>query len=111
MDLTVGRNLKKLREANRFSQEQVSSFLNITRSAYANYEAGVREAPLSVLEKAASLFGCALSVIFEENDTALDNMLICAFRVDGLSREDMQEVASFKNIVINYLKMNRLLNE
>jgi transcriptional regulator with XRE-family HTH domain len=109
MNEIVGNNLKKLREANRFSQEQVASFLGINRSTYSNYESGDREAPLEVLEKASDLFGCELHLLFEENESVVDNMLVCAFRVDDLSASDMKEVASFKNIVKNYLKIKRLL--
>ena len=38
----VGRNLKALREANCYTQEQVASYLGVQRSAYANYESGER---------------------------------------------------------------------
>ena len=61
----IGRNLKALREANDLTQEQMSSYLGIGRSAYANYEAGEREAPLEVLERSASLLGCELDLLFE----------------------------------------------
>ncbi len=109
MSNIVGDNLKKLRDANRFSQEQVASFLGINRSTYSNYESGDREAPLDVLEKASDLFGCELHLLFEEDDAIVDNMLICSFRVDNLSNSDMAEIASFKNVVKNYLKLNQLL--
>jgi len=109
MNTVIGNNLKKLREANRFSQEQVSSFLGINRSTYSNYESGDREAPLGVLEKTSDLFGCDLHLLFEEDNSVVENMLACAFRVDNLSSSDMTEVASFKNLVKNYLKIKRLL--
>ena len=64
----IGRNLKSLREANGYTQEQLSDYLAIKRSAYANYEAGERETPLEVLQKAADLFGCELALLFEEDD-------------------------------------------
>ncbi len=109
MDKVVGANLKRMRDANCFSQEQVSKFIGVKRSAYANYESGVREVPLSILESAASLFGCELCLFFEEDANIVDQMLICAFRVDDLSDKDIKEIASFKNIVSNYLKINTLL--
>lgn len=105
----VGRNLKALRDANRYTQEQVASFLGIQRSAYANYESGEREAPIELLEKAGELMGCELSVLFDEDEKAVRDMLVCAFRADNLGERDLEEVAAFKRIVLNYMKMKRLL--
>ena len=107
--MVVGRNLKALREANGYTQEQVANFLGIGRSAYANYEAGERETPMEVMERASELFGCELALLFDEDEQAVRNMLVCAFRADSLSVNDMKEVATFKNIVLNYLKMERLM--
>jgi len=107
----VGRNLKLLREANNFTQQQMASFLGINRSTYANYEAEERETPLEILEKAADILGAELSVFFEEDINTVKSMLICAFRAEDLSKEDMEEVAAFKNLVKNYLKINRLLEK
>lgn len=107
--MVVGRNLKALREANGYTQEQVANFLGIGRSAYANYEAGERETPLEVMERASELFGCELALLFDEDEQAVRNMLVCAFRADNLSINDMKEVAAFKNIVLNYMKMERLM--
>ena len=107
----VGRNLKLLREANNFTQQQMASFLGINRSTYANYEAEERETPLEILEKAADILGAELSVFFEEDINTVKSMLICAFRAEDLSKEDMEEVAAFKSLVKNYLKINRLLEK
>ena len=112
MSNVIGRNLKVLREANDLTQEQMSSYLGIGRSAYANYEAGEREAPLEVLERSASLLGCELELLFEEDvETVKDQMLVCAFRTDGLTDSDMQEVARFKRVVLEYMKMTKMLGE
>lgn len=107
--MVVGRNLKALREANGYTQEQVANFLGIGRSAYANYEAGERETPMEVMERASELFGCELALLFDEDEQAVKNMLVCAFRADNMSVNDMKEVAAFKNIVLNYMKMERLM--
>lgn len=111
MKSVIGKNLKSLRVANGYNQENVAEFMGINRSTYSNYESGDREAPLYVLEKAALLFGCDLSLFFEEDQNALKGMLACAFRADNLNIDDMKEVADFKNIVLNYMKMERLLEE
>ncbi len=109
MDTNIGKMMKQCREYNSFSAQQVATFLGIERSTYANYEAGLREAPLEVLENCANLYGCDLDLFFEEKPLTENDMLICAFRVDNVSTEDMKEVALFKNIVKSYLKMNNLL--
>lgn len=108
MNTIIGKNLKQLRDFNKFSQEQVAEYLGIKRSTYSNYESGEREAPLDVLEKISNLYGCELHVLFEENIESFHDALVCTFRVDNLSNSDLNEIANFKDIVKSYLKMNRL---
>ena len=110
-NIMIGRNLKILREANGFTQQQMASFLGVNRSTYANYEVSARETPLDILEKAADILGADLSVFFEEDENAVRSMLVCAFRADNLSVADMKEVAAFKNLVKSYLKINYLLEK
>ena len=105
----IGRNLKALREANSYTQEQAAAFLGVRRSAYANYETGEREAPIDVLEKACALFGCEMELLFDSDENAVKNMLVCAFRAGNLNDNDIAAVSAFKEIVLNYMKMDRLL--
>ena len=105
----LSRNLKRMRDASGYKQEDVACFLGIGRSAYANYEAGEREAPLSLLEKLADLYGCDLYDLYTEDGSVLESMLVTAFRVDVISPEDLEQVAAFKRIVKNSLKMDKLL--
>jgi len=107
--MLIANNIKRMREVSGFTQENVAGFLGIKRSAYANYEAGDREIPLSLMEKLADLYGCELFDLYTEDEVALAGMLVTAFRVDSLSPEDMAQVAAFKRIVKNSLKMDKLL--
>ena len=109
--LIVSANIKRMREASRFTQEQVSQFLGIGRSAYANYETGDRELPLNVMERLADLYGCDLFLMYEQDADVVKNMLATAFRVDNLSAEDMKQIADFKSVVKSYLKMDMLLKK
>lgn len=100
--------MKILREANGFTQDQMASYLDVNRSAYANYESGLRDVPLNVLERCSDLFGCELSTLLEENTADVKNELACAFRVDDVTPADMAVIASFKRIARNYMKMKRI---
>lgn len=108
MSNTIATNLKKLRETARYTQDEVAQALGITRSAYSNYESGEREAPYDVLEKMSDLFGCDMYVLFEENENADAMILASAFRLDGLTDEDADEIVRFKDIVKSYLKMEAI---
>ena len=96
MNKSVSNNLKLLRENSGYTQKQIADFLGVNRSAYANYEAGERNVPLTVLESVAKLFGIDLSVLLADDDASVQSMLLCAFRADELCVEDMKQVADFK---------------
>lgn len=103
-----GQTLKLLREANNYTQENVAEFLGINRSTYSNYETGDREAPWTVLEKLANLYGCDQFDLESEDQAVLQGVIACAFRVDSLSVGDMKQVAAFKRLVMNYVKMKKI---
>ena len=62
-----------------------------------------------VFDKLSNLYGVDMSVFFEENMDDFQQSLVCAFRTDGITPEDMHTIAKFKSIVNNYLKMCNLL--
>lgn len=98
-----------LREDSGYTQKQVAEFLGINRSAYANYETGERTIPLTVLEGVAKLFGVDMAVLFDTDIANIRSSLLCAFRADDLSADDMKQVADFKDVAMSYLKMIKLL--
>lgn len=108
---TIAKNIKRMREASNYTQENIASFLGIGRSAYSNYETGDRELPLSFMEKLADLYGCDAYLMYEENADIVENMLATAFRVDNLSSGDMEQIAAFKRIVKNSLMMDTMLEK
>lgn len=109
--LTVAKNIKLMREASNYTQENIASFLGIGRSAYSNYESGERELPLSCMEKLADLYGCDAYLMYEQNVDIVESMLATAFRVDNLSSNDMKQIAAFKRVVKNSLMMDTMLSK
>lgn len=108
MDQIIARNIKKLRETARYTQDEVAQALGVTRSAYSNYESGDREVPYDVIEKASDFFGCDMAVLFEENENVDAMILVSAFRLDGMTADDAAEIMRFKDIVKSYLKMEAI---
>lgn len=49
-----------------------------------------------------------MSVFFEEDTDNFQQSLVCAFRTDGITSQDLHTIAKFKNIVNNYLQMCNL---
>ncbi len=108
MDKIIARNIKKLRETARYTQDEIAQALGVTRSAYSNYESGDREVPYDVIEKASDFFGCDMAVLFEENENVDAMILVSAFRLDGMTADDAAEIMRFKDIVKSYLKMEAI---
>ena len=48
--------------------------------------------------------------MFNEQATEED-LIICAFRIDDISAEDAEQIAQFKGLVKDYLKMQKILNK
>ena len=109
--LIIAKNIKLMRQASNYTQEDIASFLGIGRSAYSNYESGDRELPLSCMEKLADLYGCDAYMLYEENESVIEDMLATAFRVDNLSPADMEQIAAFKRVVRNSLMMDTMLSK
>ena len=57
------RRMKDLREDGDFKQRDIAEILSISRSAYANYERGVREISAQVLGKLADFYGTSVDYI------------------------------------------------
>ena len=109
--LIIAKNIKLMRKVSDFTQENVASFLGITRSAYSNYELGTRELPLEHMENLADLYGCDAYILYEEDTDVVKKMLTTAFRVDNLSADDMAQVTAFKRMVKNSIMMDNLLSK
>lgn len=109
--ITIANNIKLLREASNYTQENIASFLGIGRSTYSNYESGERELPMSCMEKLADLYGCDAYLFYEKKANVVESMLAAAFRVTNLSPNDMEQMAAFKRVVKNSLMIDTMLSK
>lgn len=56
ISIQLGQRLRELREFHHYTQEYVSSRLNIERPSYSNYECGKRTPPLELLIQLADFY-------------------------------------------------------
>lgn len=60
--------IKNLREDNDKTQQEVADALGLTRSAYSNYENGLRNAPIEVLYQIADYYQVSLDYLTGRTD-------------------------------------------
>jgi len=103
-------NIKLIREKIGLSQEEVAKYLGIKRELISYYETGSRPVPLEILERLADFYGIDLADLISDNKEVLNANLAFALRTneDELDKEDLENIASFKKVVMNYLKMIEL---
>jgi len=106
----IGKNIQQYRIILGLNQQQLGDYLGVTRELISFIEAGKREISLSNLNKLADLFGIELEDLLEEDKQIADTKLAFAFRSDE-TEEDLSQIADFKRIVLNYLKMESLKSD
>lgn len=92
--------LRTIRKQNRLTQEQISTVLGISRSAYCGYEIGRRSPDLSTIDKLSKFYNISQADFFEdEADEISDNTPYeGSFDTKYLSQLTCDEA----NIVINF---------
>lgn len=100
--------MKAIRNKLGYTQEVVADVLGIARPTYTEYETKDIDIPFDTLEKLSDFFGVELASFFAEDENQLKDTLVCAFRTDGISTNDLRKISKFKSIVKNYVKMQRI---
>lgn len=105
---TIQKNIRAVRNKLGYNQETVANVLGITRQTYVGYENGNIDIPIITLEKISDFFGVELASFFAEDKNQLNDSLVCAFRMENASVDDLKRITHFKSIVKNYIKMKRI---
>ena len=104
----IGKNISYFRGIARLSQNQLAAFLGISRELISYYENGKRDIPVTSLNKLSDLFGVEVEELLEEDMKISNANLAFAFRREDLQSSDLEKIASFKRVVLNYIKMKNL---
>ncbi len=111
-NIELGQRLKDLREYHHYTQEYISSKLNIERPSYSNYECGKRTPPLDLIIRLCNFYQVSL-------DDLLCNPKFspCAATMEGIppsSGEDEEALLHYyrllpddsKREILQYLQIN-----
>ena len=105
---SVGQNIRLFRDKLGLSQEALANYLGVTREEISYFETGKRIMNTVLIEKAAMLFGVDDYDLFEENPENQQLNVSLAFRAETINTEDLKQIADFRKIILNYLKMKRI---
>jgi len=101
---TLTTNLQYCRKECGYTQADVAKFLGISQPAYNKYESGETSIDYKKLERLGDLYGISPYKILTAETKNLSTSLAFAFRKDG-SISDLNSLAEFKKIVLNYILM------
>lgn len=104
----IGNNIRLYRERMGLNQSDLASYLEVQREVISYYETGTREVPIDQLLKLSTLFGIELYDLLEEDAEISKANAAFAFRADELGQSDLEQIASFRKIVRNYLGLVKL---
>lgn len=98
---TLGERLREAREYLGYSQDQVATFLGVSRSALSLMESGQRKVDALELKKLAGLYKRTVGYFTgEEEDAAIGaDVKHLARKVSDLSTEDREELARFADFL------------
>jgi transcriptional regulator with XRE-family HTH domain len=106
---SIGNNIKLLRKNQGLTQEQVATATGISRELLSYFECGARAVPVKYLDLFADLFNVDIEQLLEENPSEMQ--MFTSFRSLESTDEDLIQIASFRRIVKNYIKLKALSNE
>lgn len=97
--MTFGNILKKLRQDNNMTQDELAKKIDTSRSNIANYENGKNMPSVDILEKIAKLFDCTTDFLLGKSDIRNPEELnkvqfanTGGIDTSGLDEEDLEEL-------------------
>jgi len=103
--IIIGRNISKYRVAYGYTLDNLATFLGIECQQLSNCENGISNISVINLNKIADLLGVELDELLAKNTRSI----LAKTHSQPLTDIDIQSIAEFNRIVLNYIKMNRLM--
>ena len=109
MDPILANNIKQFRKKTGLNQEEIANYLGINRVEMNYYENANRDIPNELIPKLADLFGVDEYDLYEEDSSITQTNMAFAFRANSLCADDLKNIAAFKKIALNYLKIRKAI--
>jgi len=116
--MSIGENIKNIREKKGLLQKEVTTYLNLDKSAYSKLEKGSREIKVTELQKLAKLFSMSIDDIVNyegdlpsevslKNETATEQNRL----FNELDDDDRQTVLTIVDKMLTNKKFNNFFQE
>lgn len=105
----IGQNIRLFRDRMGLNQDHLADYLDIPREVISYYETGSRTIPLDAINRLADLFGIESFDLLEPDLAQQQVQLAFAFRADQFTTDDLKQMAAFRKVAMNYLKMKQSL--
>lgn len=100
------KNLKRLRTRRKLSQEDMATYLGITRQGYSKYENAKSEPSLQMLMRIADLFEVSIDDLIGYSSMHEDNSMnpehVSSIGSLGLSREELESLTNYQRDVLEW---------
>lgn len=102
--IMLGRKLKKIREENKKTQDDLAQYLSIKRQTYSAYERGISMPDALTLSKLADYFNVSTDYLLGRCDTEKIETIAAHHDGNDYTDEELEEIERFKEFV----KMKRI---
>lgn len=106
MKYNIADNLKRLRQAKNYTQEQAASLLNISPKSLSRWECGSSMPDVMMLPELARLYGVTVDDLYRESSKAYDNYAIRLLAIYEASH-DIQDFINAEREFSNLLKSQK----
>ncbi|WP_110928385.1 XRE family transcriptional regulator [Bacillus massiliglaciei] len=84
--MSIGKNIKKLREMHNLSQKDLAEIAGVTDKAVSTWENGIKEPRMGAIQKIADHFGIRKSDIIEDKTSKVNPISLKHHNIDGFSK-------------------------
>jgi predicted transcriptional regulator len=107
----IGKNIRDFREKLGYSIKNIANFLDVSEKTIELYEKAEKSITIIHLEKLSDLFGVEEYSLFEPDAVNKIRSSTITIPKEKFNEEDLEQVAAFRKVIKNYIKMQEINKE